>query len=112
MAISHVMNTHNTALYSELHKKLVSAVKKPQSNSSSNLPDVAVGAGNSNNINNDVLKDQLSPVGNSASVREWIEARKKKAALKLEKLDTDLKNYKSNSIKVEHAPAKYLNSLV
>ena len=29
----------------------------------------------------------------------WIETRTKKAALKLEKLDTDLKNYKSNSIK-------------
>ena len=39
-------------------------------------------------------------VGNAASVREWIEVRNKKAALKLEKLDTDLKNYKSNSIKV------------
>lgn len=30
----------------------------------------------------------------------WIETKNKKAALKLEKLDTDLKNYKSNSIKV------------
>ena len=29
----------------------------------------------------------------------WIETKNKKAALKLEKLDTDLKNYKSNSIK-------------
>lgn len=29
----------------------------------------------------------------------WIESKNKKAALKLEKLDTDLKNYKSNSIK-------------
>ncbi|CAK9252964.1 unnamed protein product, partial [Sphagnum jensenii] len=29
----------------------------------------------------------------------WIETKTKKAALKLEKLDTDLKNYKSNSIK-------------
>ncbi len=29
----------------------------------------------------------------------WVEQRAKKAALKLEKLDTDLKNYKSNSIK-------------
>ena len=29
----------------------------------------------------------------------WIESTNKKAALKLEKLDTDLKNYKSNSIK-------------
>lgn len=29
----------------------------------------------------------------------WIETTNKKAALKLEKLDTDLKNYKANSIK-------------
>ncbi len=36
----------------------------------------------------------------AAAVRDWIETKNKKAALKLEKLDTDLKNYKSNSIKV------------
>ena len=30
---------------------------------------------------------------------QWIETNAKKAAMKLEKLDTDLKNYKSNSIK-------------
>jgi COP9 signalosome complex subunit 1 len=29
----------------------------------------------------------------------WMETTAKKAAFKLEKLDTDLKNYKSNSIK-------------
>lgn len=29
----------------------------------------------------------------------WIESRNKKGAMKLEKLDTDLKNYRSNSIK-------------
>lgn len=29
----------------------------------------------------------------------WVEATRKKALLKLEKLDTDLKNYKGNSIK-------------
>lgn len=32
--------------------------------------------------------------------QSWVEQRQKKALLKLEKLDTDLKNYKSNSIKV------------
>ena len=37
----------------------------------------------------------------AAAVRDWIETKNKKAALKLEKLDTDLKNYKSNSIKVQ-----------
>lgn len=30
---------------------------------------------------------------------QWMETTAKKAAFKLEKLDTDLKNYKSNSIK-------------
>ena len=30
---------------------------------------------------------------------QWIETTSKKAAFKLEKLDTDLKNYRSNSIK-------------
>ena len=30
---------------------------------------------------------------------QWIEQKSKKASLKLEKLDGDLKNYKSNSIK-------------
>jgi len=106
LAISHVMNTHNTALYSELHKKLVAAMKDQQSQSASggaNLPDAAVaasasGVGGSNPSNNDAMKE-ASPVGNAASVREWIDVRNKKAALKLEKLDTDLKNYKSNSIK-------------
>lgn len=100
LALSHVMNTHNTALYSELHKKLVAAMKNQQAGSSSNLPDVAAAAGpgaNGGSIDPSI-KDQ--PVGNAASVREWIDVKNKKAALKLEKLDTDLKNYKSNSIKV------------
>jgi COP9 signalosome complex subunit 1 len=30
---------------------------------------------------------------------QWAESTQKRAALKLEKLDIDLKNYKSNSIK-------------
>lgn len=30
---------------------------------------------------------------------QWIEQKTKKASIKLEKLDADLKNYKSNSIK-------------
>lgn len=97
------MNTHNTALYSELHKKLVVALKDQQSqSSSSNLPDVAVpaGGGGPSSASNDSHKDQMAIVGNAASVREWIDLRNKKAALKLEKLDTDLKNYKSNAIKV------------
>merc|ERR1711884_42415 len=94
LAISHVMNTHNTSLYSELHKKLVATLK----DSSTSLPDVAVPAGIGNNEATAAVNDQ-STLGTAASVREWIEVRTKKAALKLEKLDTDLKNYRSNSIK-------------
>jgi len=108
LAISNVMNTHNTALYSELHKKLVAALKEQNPNSvsgaSANLPDVAVAAASgggasagSNPSNNEAIKDQLASP--AMPVREWIDVRNKKAALKLEKLDTDLKNYKSNSIK-------------
>ena len=99
LAISNVMNTHNTALYNELHKKLVAALNESQP--SSNIPDVAASTGGSAASNNGIDRNSpASAVGNAASVREWIEVRNKKAALKLEKLDTDLKNYKSNSIKV------------
>ena len=89
--------------------------QQPQSGpgGASNLPDVAVaasssgGGGGSNASNSDAMKE-ASPVGNAASVREWIDVRNKKAALKLEKLDTDLKNYKSNSIKVHFMTMSYL----
>lgn len=50
--------------------------------------------GNNNSANN--LPD-IAPV--NAVDTQWVEVTSKKAALKLEKLDTDLKNYKSNSIK-------------
>ena len=38
----------------------------------------------------------------------WVDTRNKKSQMKLEKLDNDLKNYKSNSIKVN----LYLNLLI
>ena len=38
----------------------------------------------------------------------WVDTRNKKSQMKLEKLDNDLKNYKSNSIKVNF----YLNLLI
>lgn len=78
MAISYVMTTYNVSLYVNLHKKLVQAVGTP------GLPDVAA-----QSTSQDMLTlDQA-----------WVESRSKKAALKLEKFDTDLKNYRSNSIK-------------
>lgn len=78
MAISYVMTTYNVSLYQTLHKKLAEAV------ASAGLPDVAVQMGS-----------QDIPVLDTI----WIESKTKKAAIKLEKLDTDLKNYKTNSIK-------------
>lgn len=67
--------------------------------SSGNLPDVAASSGGnagSGNAPYTLTGEVMSP----ALARDWIETKNKKAALKLEKLDTDLKNYKSNSIKV------------
>ncbi|KAK3091694.1 hypothetical protein FSP39_021926 [Pinctada imbricata] len=78
MALSYVMTTYNTNLYQQIHRKLHEAVT-----SSSSLPDAVAGAVHS-----------VPPLDT-----QWIETTSKKAALKLEKLDTDLKNYKSNSIK-------------
>ncbi|KAI8794389.1 COP9/signalosome complex subunit Csn1 [Biomphalaria glabrata] len=82
MALNYTMKTtFNTSLYQIIHHKLVQAtsgVRTGSNSSSNNLPD-------------------LAPV-NSIDT-QWVEVTSKKAALKLEKLDTDLKNYKSNSIK-------------
>lgn len=78
MAINHVMTTYNVSLYQLLHKKLLHAINTP------GLPDIAAQS-----------TAQDIPTLNQA----WVESKSKKAALKLEKLDTDLKNYRSNSIK-------------
>lgn len=78
MAISYVMTTYNVNLYQMLHQKLAEVT------TGSSLPDVAVQS-----------TSQDVPAIDSM----WMETRSKKAALKLEKLDNDLKNYKSNSIK-------------
>lgn len=59
----------------------------PRTNSTANLPDVAGGGAGS--TSQDIPAFDV----------HWVESKSKKAALKLEKLDTDLKNYKSNSIK-------------
>lgn len=78
MAISHVMTTYNVALYQLLHKKLAESLAV------SGLPDVACQMGSQDLPALDTM---------------WVETKTKKAAIKLEKLDTDLKNYKTNSIK-------------
>lgn len=48
-----------------------------------------------------VLPDALAGIlGNVPTLdTQWIEVTSKRAAQKLEKLDTDLKNYRGNSIK-------------
>ncbi|XP_037074697.1 COP9 signalosome complex subunit 1-like isoform X2 [Pollicipes pollicipes] len=80
MAIQLVQNTFNVALYQSLHRQLQEAVASGQ-----NLPDVTGQAPGQAAL---PLLDQ-----------QWVETKTKRAALKLEKLDNDLKNYKSNSIK-------------
>lgn len=84
-AIHYVMaQTYNVNMYQQLHKKLADLnTNAPQP---SLLPDVASqSSGNSLDV----------PAYDSV----WVEQKTKKAALKLEKLDNDLKNSKSNSIK-------------
>lgn len=78
MAITQVMTTYNVSLYQSLHKKLLQAINSP------GLPDLTAQS-----------TAQDIPTQNQV----WIESKAKKAALKLEKLDNDLKNYRSNSIK-------------
>ncbi len=102
LAISMSMNTHNTVLFSELNKKMSAAQSESSAGavSGSNLPDIAVTPGAGANLAAGGPNERSSLLSTNASVRDWIETCNKKAALKLEKLDTDLKNYKSNSIKV------------
>lgn len=85
MAIHYVMSqTYNVNMYQQLHKKL--ADMNTNSAQQASLPDVASqSGGNSLDV----------PVYDSV----WVEQKTKKSALKLEKLDNDLKNSKANSIK-------------
>lgn len=68
-AHDHVKQTSNTILYIDVVTRLVEACAR---------------AGESESAQTD---------------ENWVESESKKAAIKLEHLDTDLKNYKSNSIK-------------
>lgn len=107
MAIQYVMTTYNVSMYQMLHKKA-------SNNSNAGVAGSAAAGGNGTPL----LPDVASPSGLqqaaaaaaaiavAAAANEipafdgvWLETRNKKSALKLEKLDNDLKNYKSNSIK-------------
>lgn len=83
ICIAYVMDTYNVPLYQHLHRKIVQSSGGP-------LPDVAASAAGSLQSTSQDL-----PAYDTA----WIEARSKKGAHKLEKLDNDLKNYRMNSIK-------------
>lgn len=86
MALAYVTGTYNVALYQQLHQRLAEALGSTSSgNAPAGLPDVAQQSASSQDI------PSLDPL--------WIETRSKKSALKLEKLDNDLKTYKTNSIK-------------
>ncbi|XP_045575562.1 COP9 signalosome complex subunit 1 isoform X3 [Salmo salar] len=78
MALSFVQRTFNVDVYEEIHRRLTDAKRQAQG-----VPDA--------------VPDGLveAPLLDTA----WAESTRKKALLKLEKLDTDLKNYKGNSIK-------------
>jgi len=89
LAISHCQNTYNTTLYQRLHRKLADTVAGTANGAGANIPDVAVGAADQG------LGERTLP----ALDLTWVDNRNKKFQLKLEKLDNDLKNYKSNSIK-------------
>ncbi|XP_042822509.1 COP9 signalosome complex subunit 1 isoform X4 [Panthera tigris] len=78
MALSFVQRTFNVDMYEEIHRKLSEATRELQ-NAPDSIPDSGV---------------EPPPLDTA-----WVEATRKKALLKLEKLDTDLKNYKGNSIK-------------
>jgi COP9 signalosome complex subunit 1 len=76
LALTHVQTTHNVIMYQNIHKQLMEAI-----NNQSRLP------------------DGVPAASIPALDVQWIETTQKRAALKVEKLDMDLKNYKSNSIK-------------
>ncbi|KAF5894760.1 COP9 signalosome complex subunit 1 [Clarias magur] len=78
MALSFVQRTFNVDVYEEIHRKLTEATREMQG-----VPDA-------------VPEGAVEPPPLDTA---WAESTRKKALLKLEKLDTDLKNYKGNSIK-------------
>ncbi|XP_022650923.1 COP9 signalosome complex subunit 1-like isoform X2 [Varroa jacobsoni] len=88
MALDHVMGTLNVAKYTEIHRKLTEALSRgPPS-------DVQMANAGPGGVPDVAESNEIPPLDNA-----WIDTRTKQTALKTEKLDTDLKNYKANSIK-------------
>jgi len=104
LAIQLCANTYNVQLYGDLQRSLISSAETNQQASSSsgsgrqNLPDLASGGGGGGGGSGGG-GSATTVSGLPATVTDWMEARTKQAAVKLEKLDTDLKNYRSNGIK-------------
>ncbi|KAF2361918.1 26S proteasome regulatory subunit Rpn7/COP9 signalosome complex subunit 1 [Trinorchestia longiramus] len=100
MALAHVQTTCNVALYNKILQKL----HQPGLGScgggagGSNLPDVAGGGGAAEGAGSSSGATRSAHSLPSPDI-QWIEAKTKKATLKLEKLDADLKTYKANNIK-------------
>lgn len=112
MAITHVMTTLNVNLYKQLHKRLLEL--NAAGNATARQPGAALLPDVTGGVRNGVVQGEANngPVGGGAAVAgsssqqemptfdsKWIEAKSKMAALYLERLDNDLKNYKTNSIK-------------
>ncbi|KAH8406090.1 hypothetical protein KR215_005051 [Drosophila sulfurigaster] len=123
MAITYVQSTYNVKVYQMLHKRLSDL---QAANGAGNAAAAAAGAVGGEQaaaaaaaaaaVAVAALPDiaaqpaaaaAAAAQGNSAGGEKdafaydavWVDTKVKKAALKLEKLDSDLKNYKSNSIK-------------
>lgn len=106
MAINYVSTTYNVTLYQVLHKKLADLLLAAAGGGGGGANGAAVApaaAGGGAGALPDVAAQSAAPSTSTADLPvfdpNWVETKSKKAALKLEKLDSDLKNYKSNSIK-------------
>lgn len=110
LAINYVTQTYNVNLYQHLHKKLADLTNAGQAvgGQGQAAGGGAAAPGNNANVAGGGpagaigLPDVAAQVSNQdipAFDSMWVDTKIKKAALKLEKLDNDLKNYKSNSIK-------------
>ena len=89
MLFRYCQATHNTVLYQRLHRKLSDFVAGTANAQAGAVPDVAEGAGDQG------MGERSFP----ALDLKWVDARNKKAQMKLEILDNTLKNYKSTNIK-------------
>ncbi|XP_056262366.1 COP9 signalosome complex subunit 1 isoform X1 [Pseudoliparis swirei] len=99
MALTFVQRTFNVDTYEEIHRKLTEASRYPVAGTlrmerllpwDHMVPEEVQG------VPDTVPEGAVVPPPLDSA---WAESTRKKALLKLEKLDTDLKNYKGNSIK-------------